>query len=52
MSKDNVCEWILKDNGYYESSCEYVFYDNGSNANGKICPRCHKPIRVIEEKDE
>ena len=49
---NDVCEWRLRDDGYYYSSCAYIFYDNESNANGKICPRCKKPIRVIEENED
>jgi hypothetical protein len=59
MSKDNVCEWriTLHDwtGTYYEGSCGYQFHDNGFDANainGKICPECKKPIRVIEEEKD
>jgi len=55
----DVCEWRKYAGSFISEclcECDYWLSKYASNAggdiNGKICPCCKKPIRVIEEEKD
>jgi len=50
-SQEKECEWVKTEDKCYESSCNANMY-LAEPTNGGPCANCHKPIKVVEAKNE